>query len=111
MDIKDLKEDMIAHLNAVFQSNVGENTVTFEVMELESVKRQIEAAPVEVEEIILDENGDIQESGNPESVTVTEVEEVRVVNRVTMNSRKLKIKISNELLLELEKMQLNFKLN
>ena len=98
-------------MNNLFQSNSGQNTVTFEVMELENVKRQIEAVPIEVEEIILDENGDIQESENPEAVTVTEVEETRVVNKITLNSRKLKIKISNELLLELEKMQLNFKLN
>ncbi|WP_300565803.1 DNA polymerase III subunit alpha [Flavobacterium sp.] len=111
LDIKDLREEMISKLNSIFQSSDGPNTVTFEVMELESVKRQIEAAPIEVEEVILDENGDIAESENAGAVTVTEVEETRIVNRITMNSRKLKIKISNELLLELEKMQLNFKLN
>ena len=38
-------------------------------------------------------------------------EEVIVKTRLTMPSRKLKIKISNELLSELEKMQINFKLN
>lgn len=111
LDIKDLREEMIAKLNSIFQSNIGDNTVTFEVMELESVKRQIEAEPIEVEEVIMDENGDISESENQAAVIATEVEETRVVNRITMNSRKLKIKISTELLLELEKMQLNFKLN
>jgi DNA polymerase III subunit alpha len=111
LDIKDLKEDLITHLNTVFQSNKGENTVTFEVMELERVKRQIEAVPVEVEDVLLDENGDILELENQEAIAVTEVEETKVVNKITMNSRKLKIKISNELLLELEKLQLNFKLN
>ncbi|MEO8515328.1 MAG: DNA polymerase III subunit alpha, partial [Flavobacterium sp.] len=111
LDIKDLREEMIAKLNDVFQSNKGDNTVTFEVMELENIKRQIEAAPIEVEEIVLDENGDIAESENSASVPVTDVEETVVVNRITMNSRKLKIKISTELLLELEKMQINFKLN
>jgi DNA polymerase-3 subunit alpha len=41
------------------------------------------------------------------------VEEIKVVTKLTMASRKLKkkIKISNELLMELEKMQVNFKLN
>jgi DNA polymerase-3 subunit alpha len=40
-----------------------------------------------------------------------EVEEIKVVTKLTMASRKLKIKNSNELLMELEKMQVNFKLN
>jgi DNA polymerase-3 subunit alpha len=43
--------------------------------------------------------------------SVVEVEEIKVVTKLTMASRKLKIKISNELLMELEKMQVNFKLN
>ena len=42
---------------------------------------------------------------------VEEVEEIKVITKLTMPSRKLKIKISNELLVELEKMQINFKLN
>ena len=43
--------------------------------------------------------------------TTTEVEEINVVTKLSMPSRKLKVKISNELLLELEKRQINFKLN
>ena len=42
---------------------------------------------------------------------ISEVEETKVITRISMPSRKLKIKISNELLTELEKMQINFKLN
>jgi DNA polymerase-3 subunit alpha len=42
---------------------------------------------------------------------VEEVEEIKVVTKLSMPSRKLKIKISSELLVELEKMQINFKLN
>jgi hypothetical protein len=34
--------------------------------------------------------------------SVVEVEEIKVVTKLTMASRKLKIKISNELLMELE---------
>ena len=44
-------------------------------------------------------------------VKVEEVEEIKVVTKLTMPSRKIKVKISNELLVELEKMQINFKLN
>jgi DNA polymerase-3 subunit alpha len=43
--------------------------------------------------------------------TTTEIEEINVVTKLSMPSRKLKVKISNELLLELEKRQINFKLN
>ncbi|MGH2664545.1 DNA polymerase III subunit alpha [Flavobacterium sp.] len=111
LDIKDLREEMITTLNHIFQSNKGDNTVTFEVMELESVKRQVEVEPIDVEEVVMDENGDVSESENQGAVLATEIEEIRVVNRITMNSRKLKIKISTELLHELEKLQLNFKLN
>ena len=39
------------------------------------------------------------------------VEETKVITHISMPSRKLKIKISNELLMELEKMDVNFKLN
>jgi DNA polymerase III subunit alpha len=114
LDIKDLREEMIAGLHRAFQSHKGDNTVSFEVMELEKIKKQIElvsAVEDEVEEIQLDENGDIIENQQTTAILDNEVEETIVVNRIAMNSRKLKIKISTELLLELEKMQLNFKLN
>jgi DNA polymerase-3 subunit alpha len=113
LDIKDLREELVSKLNTVFDANKGDNTVSFEILELEKIKKQIEVAPVEADdiEIVLDENGDIQESENPEAIVATEVEEIKVINRISMNSRKLKIKISNELLNELERLQVNFKLN
>ena len=45
------------------------------------------------------------------SNTPVEMEENRVVTKLSMPSRKLKIKISKELLEQLEKLQVNFKLN
>ena len=41
----------------------------------------------------------------------TEKEEILVKTKLVMPSRKLKVKISSELLQELERMQLSFKLN
>ncbi len=113
LDIKDLREELVSKLTAVFNVNKGDNTVSFEIMELEKIKKQIEAAPVETDdiEIVLDENGDIIEDENPETVAPTEVEETKIINKISMNSRKLKINISTELLNELEKLQVNFKLN
>ncbi|HEY6144183.1 MAG TPA: DNA polymerase III subunit alpha, partial [Flavobacterium sp.] len=113
LNIKDLQTDLIHKLNTVFQENRGDNQVTFEVMELETVKKQVEIAPIEMEvdEVVMDEDGNILESENTTTVIQNEVEEIKVVTWLSMPSRKLKIKISNELLVELEKMQINFKLN
>ncbi len=113
LNIKDLKTDLIHKLNAVFQANKGENQVTFEVMELETIKKQMEITPIEidVDEIVMDEDGNILETENAATIVENEVEETKIITRLSMPSRKLKIKISNELLVELEKMQINFKLN
>jgi DNA polymerase-3 subunit alpha len=88
-------------------------------MELEKTKKLVAVAPIEIENeevAFVDENEDseMETLEIPETSTeekVEEVEEIKVVTKLTMASRKLKIKISNELLVELEKMQINFKLN
>ena len=131
LDIKDLREDLVTKLNNVFNENKGDNaSVTFEIMELEKVTKQVTTVsePVKIEEklndvlfddsIALDDEVVFSEELSEEEdmpittiETITEVEETVVVNRISMPSRKLKLKISNELLFELEKMQVNFKLN
>ncbi|WP_281322860.1 DNA polymerase III subunit alpha [Flavobacterium aestivum] len=112
LNIKDLEAEFIHKLNRLFQENKGDNTVTFEIMELEKIKRIVETTPEfaeSEEETFVDENEEAAEV--VESKTVTEVEEIKVVTKLSMASRKLKVQISNELLFELEKMQINFKLN
>jgi len=113
LNIKDLQTDLIHKLNTVFQSNKGDNQVTFEVMELETIKKEVALAPVEIEvdEIVMDEDGNIVENENALPIVENDVEETKIITYLSMPSRKLKIKISNELLMELEKMQINFKLN
>jgi DNA polymerase-3 subunit alpha len=127
LDVKDLSADFISKLNAVFQANKGDNTVTFDIVELEKIKKQAETIPevLKVEEKIEpalfdDEISDeaaiftdeLSEDEEPILIeTIAEIEETKVITRISMPSRKLKIKISNELLVELEKMQINFKLN
>ena len=59
------------------------------------------------DEVVFDE----ENPQEPEVELVTEIEEIKVITKLEMPSRKLKINISNELLSELEKMQVNFKLN
>jgi len=116
LNIKDLQTDLVHQLNAVFQENKGDNTVTFEIMELEKVKIQVESVPViaEAEEVFFiedSEDSEVLESELPEMTVATEIEETKIITRLSMPSRKLKIKISNELLQQLEQLQINFKLN
>ena len=114
LNIKDLQSELIAKLNAIFHSNKGDNTVTFEVMELEKIIKQIEMSPSVAmsEDIPPDEDAEVLSLEEDQEINVpTEVEETKIITRLSMPSRKLKVAISSELLQELEKMQINFKLN
>ncbi len=115
-NIKDLQTETITRLSELFQLNKGDHQVTFEVLELEKIKKMVEVAATVPEREEGDEETDPglegELAGQPEAVTVaTEVEETKIITRLSMPSRKLKIRISNELLAELEKLQINFKLN
>ena len=114
ININDLKSEFVHQLSAVFQHNKGDKTVVFEVMELEKIKKQVEITSPIISaslEGIDDEVFDEENHQEPEMELVTEFEEIKVITKLEMPSRKLKINISNELLSELEKMQVNFKLN
>ena len=63
------------------------------------------------EEIVFTEEISEEEDAPIAVESISQIEETTVLNRITMPSRKLKLKISNGLLNELEKMQINFKLN
>jgi DNA polymerase-3 subunit alpha len=110
LNIKDIETEFIHKLNRLFQDYKGDNTVSFEIMELEKIKRIVETTPdfEEGEEEAFTES-DEETNEVIEAKQVTEVEEIKVVTKLAMPSRKLKIQISNELLFELEKMQINFK--
>ena len=118
LNVKDLNTDFIHQLSAIFQENQGDNAVTFDVMELEKIKRQVEVLSAleemeGVEDIVEDENenDDVSNTAIAPTIEIKEIEETKIITRLSMPSRKLKVKISNELLHELEKMQVNFKLN
>ena len=117
LNIKDLQEEFIHSLSRLFSENKGDNSVTFEIMELEKIKRLVEVeTPTDFEEtedaVFVDENEDTEGAIEETKIQeVNEVEEIKVVTKLSMPSRRLKVKISTELLIELEKMQVNFKLN
>ena len=114
LNINEVQSELISQLNSVFQSNRGDHSVSFEVLELEKFKKQVEVTTpliLETDETTFVDAAELEPQEESEISVTTEVEETRIVTRLSMPSRKLKIKISNELLQELEKMQLNFKLN
>ncbi len=124
LDIYDVHQNLIQKLNEVFQANQGDHQVSFEVVEVEKIIKRVEVVPVKSEQPVdetslieaeididdLDVETEMEDDPVMET-TPTVIEENRVVTRLQMPSRKLKVKISKELLGELEKLQVNFKLN
>jgi DNA polymerase-3 subunit alpha len=104
----ELKQNVIEELGTVFKNYKGDNTVTFEVMELEKVKKEVEIKPIA---IASDDDLDIENLEDIEIEIEAPTEEIRVVNQLSLPSRKLKVKISNELLSELSKLNVDFRLN
>jgi DNA polymerase-3 subunit alpha len=120
LNIQDLHPNLIQKLNEVFKANSGENAVNFEVIETEIISKPVEVVkplePVLIsnnEEEIDIENLDISEVMEEELIENEPVatEQVKRVTTLEMVSRKLKVKISKELLTELDLIQVNFKLN
>jgi DNA polymerase-3 subunit alpha len=108
LDIKDLRSDLIHDLQQVFHANQGDNTVSFEIMELENVVKKPEPTQsfAALKEPMAEDMID-----DADLIEVGEVEEIKVVTRLSMPSRKLRVRICTELLRELEKMDIRFKLN
>ncbi|MCY1243512.1 hypothetical protein D9M72_565300 [compost metagenome] len=101
---------MITKLSRIFQANSGDNNVTFEVMEVEKVTKEI--APAVVEAVAPEATSDEENLEEEMELAVpTVVEETKVITYLSMPSRKLKVNISGELLRELESLDLKFKLN
>jgi len=120
LEINDLHKNLIQQLNDIFKANEGDKSVNFEVIETEIIAKPIEIIkPVETvsaahndEEIDM-ENLDGNEIIEEDIAEISPIpaEEIRRVTTLEMPSRRLKIRISSELLLELEKMKVKFSLN
>jgi DNA polymerase-3 subunit alpha len=122
LNIIDLQQNLIQQLNEVFRANEGDKSVNFEVIETEIIAKPVEV--VKVPEPILISNNDIDDEMDMENLdsneiieeeiaesVPAEVAQIRKVTTLEMSSRKLKINISKTLLADLEKLQVNFKLN
>lgn len=107
-NVAELQENKIMKLHQLFTGNRGDHSVQFEVMELEKVRRQVQVENKVAVAVDDDAEGEMIEV---DETVITNVEDIQVVTKLTMPSRKLKVNISNELLQELEKLDLLFKLN
>ena len=131
LDIKVINSEFISKLSSIFQANKGNNSVTFDIVELETEIKKAETIPETIKEeekadavlfddeipeetVIFTEEFSGEDELNleePIAEPETAVEETKVITKISMPSRKLKIKISNELLMELEKIDVDFRLN
>ncbi len=121
LNIYDLKQQLIQQLSDVFKANEGDKPVNFEVIETEIATKPAEA--VKVNEPILMasnndevdiENLDVNENIDTEVVVETATvatEQVKKITTLDMTSKRLKIKISRELLQQLENLEVDFRLN
>lgn len=105
IDINELHKNTIEQLSAVFHSNKGDSSVTFEIIEFDKTKVIPELIAID------DENFDSQNSEEIDIEIPVIEEEVQLVTKVSLPSRKLKINISKQLLIELEQMKIKFSLN
>ena len=122
MNIQDLNPNLILKLSELFKANSGENLVNFEVLEIEKVTKVVEqnlpvAVPIlssseesDLDTDVIDLDAEMEQPEMEVNLPVT-VDENRVVTRLAMPSRKLKVKITKELLEELDKVPVNYKLN
>jgi DNA polymerase-3 subunit alpha len=111
LDIKDLSQDFVQHLYQVLTAEKGDSQVTFEVVEKEKV---IKSLPVATPKAVLaddDENTETENGEDMEMDLSVPQEEDQTVTCLTMPSRRLKIKISKELLSELERLNVRFSVN
>jgi len=111
LNVAELQEQLVASLHQLLNVNRGDNPITFEVMELNKITKQVAVqANAPIKEVSDDENDENYDEEVNEPV-MTDVEDVQVVTRLVMPSRKMKVKISTDLLHELDRLQINFKLN
>jgi DNA polymerase-3 subunit alpha len=113
LNVNQLNEELILKLQSIFQKNKGDNTVTFEVLEVEKIQKQVTLAPVynEIETETFDDDSEMDLIAEIPTVETTIEEVNQTITRLEMPSRKLKVAISSQLLTELEQLQVDFKLN
>ncbi len=113
MSIEEVNEGKINALKSAFDNHLGDKQVFFDVYEVEKVA--LETRPISPMAMAFDEDGnfieDLDEVDKMDFAVDERKEEYRIINRIEMSSRNSRVNISAELLEELERQQIMFKLN
>ena len=111
MDVHQLKEMQVEKIRFIMDQNPGTKPVVFEVFELEEIQDKLQTEVVQqlVQEIE-PENEELEMEQQEPEIEVPERKFVRK-NLIEMSSKNTRIEISSDLLEELEKMQVSFRLN
>lgn len=114
IDVRKLKEMEVEKIRFVMDKNPGTKAVVFEVFELEEVQNRLQTQVVhklleDTSEEFPDDVSEEIEEKTPE-IEVPEVQYLKK-NLLEMPSKNMRIEISSDLLEELERMQVSFRLN
>jgi len=116
--LDELNNDTVTAILETFRKNKGNHSVSFEIFEIdktilpEKVKPLVTPEILEVASDEVEEFDDIELAEIDEEVaSEPEQEQIKVVNYLSSDSRNIHINICKDLLDELEKNQINFKLN
>lgn len=110
MDVRQLKEMQVEKIRLIMEQNPGNKAVVFEVFELEEIQSRLQTEAVQN---LLDTNDDQEitdELFEEPEIEIPESQYVRK-NLIEMPSKNMRIEISSDLLEELERMQVSFRLN
>lgn len=103
LDITSLESEKIQELSRIFTNYKGEHSLSFEILETQQITKAVQI----VEEVQPEEAGVDDES----VLELPEIQETVIVTKVVMPSRRFRVSITHDLLAELEKMDIPFKLN
>jgi DNA polymerase-3 subunit alpha len=106
-------------MDAIFKANPGNNSIVFEVLEIEKISKKPLTETV-VEPIIvnsdfeididnIDDQPEMESDNAPQTPEI--IDEIKVITKLEMPSRRLKVAISKELLTDLERLNVKFRLN
>jgi DNA polymerase-3 subunit alpha len=112
MEIKELQQEAVQHLNDLFRKFKGDKSLLFEVLEIEKVQQQ---AVLPIQQETISNQQDTDDFTDAENVDLPVIEDVivndKVVTFLSLPSRTFRVDICKELLIELDKTQIQFKLN
>lgn len=117
MNVNDLSENKLNEIKTTLDKYNGDKQVFFDIYEVEkiAVEEEIKPIPIPNAAMNMNEDGDLVDEIMDQEEMSFELEEkkeeFRIVNRIEMSSRNSRITISADLLEELERQQVMFKLN